>query len=361
MLTGGRKWYPGFFQASHLQDFAAIAKVSPEQLLWNHSVFPYIAAFFDDSVYARVLSAALATGRLASKKGAATQSVSDYVPFRRYCLKCALEDEERWGGSYWHREHNLPGVLVCLRHQSVLRQTSLRTSGPGSWSNLLPREARGSLLIRSSPSRLDFQLAERAVSVLRRGIHQHRPRDSAWYRRELLRVGLISRERNVNAEKLAAFASATVGVHRARLNLPARDSDFHWLPLMVRPRTDFPFPTAKHLLFESILAQRNSAEPSTLDHVPSGPPPKKLNEFDAASARALRQLVHCRIKAHRKIRIADALKAIGCWEQFRHTRERFPILRKEIERFRVSEACFRPTRSIGPFAHPLKPPSRSKG
>ena len=45
-LTGGRKWYPGFFQAGHLTALADAMKVSPHWLLWSHSYFPYSTSFF---------------------------------------------------------------------------------------------------------------------------------------------------------------------------------------------------------------------------------------------------------------------------------------------------------------------------
>ena len=43
----------------------------------------------------------------------------------RLCLQCHHEDRVQYGEAYWHRSHQLPGVLVCDRHGAVLRATSV--------------------------------------------------------------------------------------------------------------------------------------------------------------------------------------------------------------------------------------------
>jgi hypothetical protein len=44
----------------------------------------------------------------------------------RYCLYCAEEDKNEFGETYWHRLHQLPGVLVCPDHLCFLENTSLK-------------------------------------------------------------------------------------------------------------------------------------------------------------------------------------------------------------------------------------------
>lgn len=38
-----------------------------------------------------------------------------------FCADCVRADLDRYGVSYWHREHQLPGVLLCARHRTPLR------------------------------------------------------------------------------------------------------------------------------------------------------------------------------------------------------------------------------------------------
>jgi hypothetical protein len=51
------------------------------------------------------------------------------VELLRFCLKCALEDEVLYGEPYWHRNHQLPGVLVCTKHGEFLRPTKVTMHG----------------------------------------------------------------------------------------------------------------------------------------------------------------------------------------------------------------------------------------
>lgn len=37
-----------------------------------------------------------------------------------YCSACAKEDREKYGFSYWHTEHQIPGSILCGKHQGTL-------------------------------------------------------------------------------------------------------------------------------------------------------------------------------------------------------------------------------------------------
>lgn len=137
----GRKWTPGFFQAGHIAQTAAIVGITAEELLHSHTVFPYSTAFTEPRVHAAALANALSVGVGARGSGSVTQSVSDQVDGRRMCKQCAKAEFERTGESYWHRSHNLPAVLVCLKHRALLTASPwLPTNGARSWSYSMPHE-----------------------------------------------------------------------------------------------------------------------------------------------------------------------------------------------------------------------------
>jgi hypothetical protein len=46
--------------------------------------------------------------------------------FLRYCPYCVEEDREEFGETYWHRLHQLPGVLVCQAHLCFLENSFLK-------------------------------------------------------------------------------------------------------------------------------------------------------------------------------------------------------------------------------------------
>ena len=38
----------------------------------------------------------------------------------KFCPQCIVEDERKYGEAYWHRQHQIPGILVCLKHKVAL-------------------------------------------------------------------------------------------------------------------------------------------------------------------------------------------------------------------------------------------------
>ncbi len=45
--------------------------------------------------------------------------------FLRFCHECAKEDREKYGETYWHREHQIPRVRVCPKHRTYLENSSI--------------------------------------------------------------------------------------------------------------------------------------------------------------------------------------------------------------------------------------------
>jgi hypothetical protein len=341
----GRKWAPGFFQVAHLTNLAPLLEMEPMALLWKHTVFPYATAFFGRPVYDAALGAALSTGTGAIGMGAVTQSASDPVRFRRFCAACARDEVRLWGESYWHRAHNLPGVLTCDRHGTVLRETELRTAGPKNWDVQLPHEVAGDRMLHQPLSSFDRELARRSLALLNRGIGEQLLRDATWYRTELLNRGLLTPTRQVNFEKLARWLQSQMGTRGQRYGLGERDLPLGWLALMVRPRSGHPFIPLKHLIFETALALQTNPASTLLDHVPSGPSGRSTVELDRQYAVAVKKVVAGYVTRRERVRIQDALTEAGCWSAFRHSRSTFPRVAEAVVRLRSSGVSLRPLRS----------------
>lgn len=99
----------------------AQANVRVEDIASGNTLFPFYAAFLPAqraaSVYAvmRGNSASgikMSMGLLASRLGGRNNL--------RFCRTCAQEEYTSTGQPYWHRVHQLPGVLVCPAHQHPL-------------------------------------------------------------------------------------------------------------------------------------------------------------------------------------------------------------------------------------------------
>jgi len=56
----------------------------------------------------------------------------------RACPECMTEDIETVGSAYWHLDHQYPGVLICMRHGELLRESIHKRMWRGRFSWCLP-------------------------------------------------------------------------------------------------------------------------------------------------------------------------------------------------------------------------------
>ncbi len=357
----GRKWTPGFFQAGHLAQTAELFGVPPEQLLMRHTVFPYATAFFSPEVRVAAMRNALSVGVDARGVGAVTQSVSDHVDCRRYCRECAQQECNRTDESYWHRSHNLPGVLVCLKHRCMLHEVkALATNGRSSWSYALPHEVAGTLLRAPSTKARRFlnKLAELSVGLLSEptladgltSVQCSSLGASTWYRDELVRRELLGSESQLDSVALRQYTSRVVagGLPESVTRLDPETSESRWPHLMTQPGCKIPFIPLKHLIFRAALGLCPTTEEvrGMLNYVAQPHYRGKHREtIDGTCALRVRRAVDDALAAGKTLSVATALQMAGCWQLFRHSRTDFPQLEAEVRRLRTSEASLRKTSS----------------
>jgi hypothetical protein len=341
-MVAGRKWAPGFFQVAEAAQIAETMGANWEDLLWLHTVFPYATAFFERPVFNQALRAAGASGPAAAGMGAVTQSVSDQVPYRRFCRACAAEEFARWRESVWHREHNLPGVLVCLKHGAWLWGTDQPTTGQNLWVDELPHEARGVQLFRRPLTTFDIELARRSVAVLHRTSREPTGRGALWYRARLIELGLLSETRDVDKQKLAEWFRSFPAASPSQYGFPGKAWDSTWLAFMLRPGTGQPHIPLKHFLFETALALQGPVSEALIDHVPSGPSMSDTTPRDREYAAAVQKLVAAYVKRGERARVRDVLTQVGCWGSFRHASTAFPLTAKAVAELKSSPAACRP-------------------
>lgn len=104
---------------------ASLVRKIPE--CYGSDVDTFVAAHLLLPYYASVIEEELDWSdglRAAIKVGCVRKRVSD-PPRLRYCMECAEEDKKRYGEEYWHRVHQLPGVVICPDHEIPLTETSV--------------------------------------------------------------------------------------------------------------------------------------------------------------------------------------------------------------------------------------------
>lgn len=91
------------------------------EIINQATIYPYHRPFLTEDRHIAIESLLLGNkgkslktllGRVANRFGAA--------PELRFCPECLKADIRRYGTSYWHRAHQLPGVTACPSHKSNL-------------------------------------------------------------------------------------------------------------------------------------------------------------------------------------------------------------------------------------------------
>jgi len=143
--------------------------MSPHELLWRHTVLPYLSTALDpscrDIIETQLLNSTAHRSSL--------RLISTFPPriralsFRRFCETCQRHDINVRGESYWHRAHMLPGVLVCPIHGSPLHVSQVPLLANITRShNSLPQEVHGERGRWSADEALLRDLASEVLAAL---------------------------------------------------------------------------------------------------------------------------------------------------------------------------------------------------
>lgn len=94
---------------------------SVHDVLQNNTLFPFYKPFLSEK-QAETISRQMLDGRGGSvhMTSGIMASVVKVNGALRLCPKCLSEDSLRYGEPYWHREHQLPGNLLCPIHECEL-------------------------------------------------------------------------------------------------------------------------------------------------------------------------------------------------------------------------------------------------
>ncbi len=102
-----------------------------DALINKHTLYPLYAPFLPGDRLRRlqkqmISGNGLSLLRLIGQLGNASNSTTSPL-WLRYCPTCVAEDRARFGECYWHRLHQILGVEVCLKHNTFLEDSAVRT------------------------------------------------------------------------------------------------------------------------------------------------------------------------------------------------------------------------------------------
>ncbi|CAG9219271.1 putative TniQ protein [Paraburkholderia caribensis] len=145
-ILGLRTWYASMARPFALPILSHLTQVTCNDLIQGHTFFPYVAAFLPTAQHEAMWSDLLTDRPVTFVRFSFIEGTTRQNRFYlKYCPKCAEEDVQRYGETYWHREHVLPGVCICLTHQQTLHTTNV-PMWQSYYTNLnaLPFDAHGS-------------------------------------------------------------------------------------------------------------------------------------------------------------------------------------------------------------------------
>jgi hypothetical protein len=96
-------------------------RLTVEYLINNHTLFPYYSPFLPKQK-AKLIKEQMASFKgntIHTSAGLNASSVHNNRHFK-HCRICVSEDLEKFGETYWHRVHQVPGVFICPMHNVPL-------------------------------------------------------------------------------------------------------------------------------------------------------------------------------------------------------------------------------------------------
>ncbi|MEH6435069.1 TnsD family Tn7-like transposition protein [Massilia sp. DD77] len=108
--------------------------MSPRELAYNATLFPYYAAFRDENSRNQLLKSMLEIHRRYEFKACSNIQLK----IIKICPDCFTEDTKRFGEAYWHRTHQLDCVHFCTVHLTPLIKAITRYGGCTPLEPLLP-------------------------------------------------------------------------------------------------------------------------------------------------------------------------------------------------------------------------------
>lgn len=323
-----------------LQRVSSLCGLGAKELLYQHTVFPYVVAFLSPTDVASLETKLLSPrdGELPST-AALSQNVVSASPFRRYCVRCARRDRERFGETYWHRAHQYPATVLCHEHKSPLVETTIPMSvGTGNNGLALPPATTS----RQPRLAYSFSMAEALLVGTQYAASKPLEEAVAWctrYRDQARSAGFV----HPTGELATGALSKAIYDYYGRKVLASlraeMSTEWHkaWPSLVLRPGFKEPTSVVRHVLLEAYLQSNRIGEDLQQSIKVRNYPTRDYVELDRKAAFRLKQEVMAAAKAGRRLTVRELLESAGIRSAYVHDRRRFPLCRAVVEAFKRSD------------------------
>lgn len=332
-IGSGPGAYGSFLLPSNLPRLGGLTGISPERLLWEHTMFPYIVAFMAPAEIARLQRKILGSGKGGESLSSLAKSVTHGTPHRRFCIECVKENFDSKGETYWYRSHLLPGSHLCIRHQSFLLETAIPLAGKGSRDTSMPHDIAGRMYMTHLSQKVLRTLTELSQTALSCGA-----RPTMNYRLEALQNGYRMPSGEVASRQLTdslyrfyqdEFLLETGCWFGARQRNP-------WPALLTRSDVAGPYAPPKHLLLATFL-KCGATEAKEREYGRPGPKSRNYETEDRKCVMAIRAVLNETARIGSRTTVRNLLAETGFWSHFRHHRHEYPLTAAFLKAFRYSD------------------------
>ncbi|HWP95989.1 MAG TPA: TnsD family transposase [Syntrophomonadaceae bacterium] len=181
--------------------------------------------------------------------------------YLRYCSLCLIEQRKAFGEGFWHRLHQVPGMLVCAKHMLPLSNSSVLVPGLNKHQYRAPDEDCCMLIprgvsLKANTLEMLAQLSQDVDWVLRANIGPLEPgRYEQHYLAYLIERGLATAtgrvyQKDLGRSFIGFYGHDLLKTLHSDINL---HSDTHWLANIVRKHRKS-FHPIRHLLIMRFLS-----------------------------------------------------------------------------------------------------------
>ena len=233
---------------------------SPEEILVRHTLLPYFSSVLTPERFNNARDKMLQPSN-AGAQGQLGILASTIKNFRylRYCPDCLESDREHMGEAYWHRVHQVPGVLLCPFHH-VPTMNSLVDKQNTQHQLYASAERYSKPALRQKNVAVDNRLLSVAEASAELLVDYQKPLGPESYRHQLLKAG-FDHGTTINQKKLADEFIGFWGKERLEQLSITTDlrSKSNWLRFITR-RTERGslFQPLQHILVRLFINELNN-------------------------------------------------------------------------------------------------------
>lgn len=145
-----------------------IARTMPlSEFVEKHTMLPYYTRFIPLERRKKAFDLITAMDRSFYDCLYMRKNKTEMRKYMRYCPVCASNDRKKYGETYWHRKHQLPGVEICLEHRCRLEDSSVGITVESQRFKLIHADLviPEDTPVNMTVSDLEYQLSEYVMKV----------------------------------------------------------------------------------------------------------------------------------------------------------------------------------------------------